>query len=100
MNKNEFEMLLMLYAAGIDGKMQQDELETILERFDEATFKRVKKMYDDMSDMEIMDCIAKNKGRFTAERDEMIGAVHAILNADGRNLEMEKHLMRVLNRML
>ena len=31
MNKKEFEMLLMLYAAGIDGKMQQDEMETILD---------------------------------------------------------------------
>ena len=100
MNKKEFEMLLMLYAAGIDGKMQQDEMETILERTDEETFKRVKKMYSKMSDIEIMACIEENKACFAADRDELLGTVHAIINADGRNTEIEKHLLRVLSKIL
>ena len=93
-------MLLMLYAAGIDCKMQKDEMETMLERADEDTFKRVKKMYDKMSDIEIMDCIAENKERFAADRDALLDSVNAIVNADGRNSEMEKQMLRFLNKVL
>lgn len=101
--KDEFKVLVMLYAANIDSNIHQDEVDGILQKTDAATYEKVRKMFKKMSDTEILSCIQENKSQFIADADEkqqLLDDVHSIIAADGRNSAMEIQLIRVLKRVL
>ncbi len=103
MTKEEFNVMVMLYAAKIDGSIRSEELEVVMERGQPEVLADVKKMLRKMSDMEILDCIAGHASKYAAteaERQELFGRVHDIIAADGRYSAMESHLLRVLNKIL
>lgn len=103
LTKEEFNVLVMLYAAKIDGSVKGDELEVVLEKSHPAAFAEMKKMLRKMSDIEILSCIAEHASKYTAtetDRQELFASVHEIFAADGRHSAMENHLMRVLKKIL
>lgn len=51
----------MLYAANIDGNIHPEEVEVMLEKANESTFKKVNKQFKKMGDVEVLDCIRENK---------------------------------------
>lgn len=101
--KEEFKVLVMLYAANIDSNIHQDEVDRILEKTDVATFEKVRKMFKNMGDTEILSCIQENKVQYLAdpaEKQQLLDDVHSIIAADGRHSAMENHLTRVLKKVL
>jgi hypothetical protein len=93
----------MLYAANIDSNIHQDEVDEILQKIDDATYEKVRKMFKKMSDTEILSCIQENKVRYfvdATEKQRLLDDVHSIIAADGRHSAIEKHLTRVLKKIL
>lgn len=103
LTKDEFKVLVMLYAANIDSNIHEDEVGEILQRTDSATYEKMKKIFQKMSDMEILSCINDNKERFCAseeDKERLLEDVHTIIAADERHSAMETHLARVLKKAL
>lgn len=100
MNKKEFEILLMLYASGIDGQIQQDEVESMLEHTDEKTFKKVKKTFAGLSDYEILQLVNENKDRFATDKEELMADIKAVVAADGEHKAIEGQLLRFIKKLL
>ena len=101
--KDEFRVLVMLYAASIDSNIHQDEVDEILQKTDDTTYQKMKKAFQNMSDMEILTCIQKNKSQYLAddgERQQLFDDVKSIIAADGYHSAMENHLTRVLKKVL
>lgn len=101
--KDEFKVLVMLYAANIDSNIHQDEVDRILEKTDAATYEKVRKMFNKMSDTEILSSIQDNKAQYLAdatEKQQLLNDVHSIIASDGRHSAMESHLSRVLKKVL
>lgn len=100
---DEFKVLVMLYAANIDSSIHQDEVDEIFQKTDAPTYERMKKAFQKMSDAEILSCIRDNKAHYLAgdnEKQQLLDDVNAIIAADGRHSTMEKHLTRVLKKIL
>ena len=103
LTKDEFKVLVMLYAANVDGQIQKDELETILEKTNADTFGKMKKQFLKMSDVKLLDCIAENKGHYLSSQEDcrqLLDDIREILHADERLTVMEKHLSRVINKLV
>lgn len=101
--KEEFKVLVMLYAANIDSNIHQNEVDRILEKTDAATYEKVRKMFKNMGDTEILSCIQENKVQYLAdpaEKQQLLDDVHSIIAADGRHSAMENQLIRELKRVL
>ena len=101
--KDEFKVLVMLYAANIDSNIHQDEVDEILQKTDSATFEKVRKMFTKMSDTEILLCIKENKSKYLAdenEKQQLLDDLQSIVAADGHKSAMEKHLTRLLKKVL
>lgn len=101
--KEEFKVLVMLYAANIDSNIHQDEVYEILQKTDAATYEKVRKMFNKMSDTEILSSIQDNKAQYLAdatEKQQMLDDVHSIIAADDRHSAMENQLIRELKRVL
>ena len=101
--KDEFKVLVMLYAANIDSNIHQDEVDEILQKTDAATYEKVRKMFNKMSDTEILSSIQDNKAQYLAdatEKQQLLDDVHSIIASDGHHSAMENHLTRVLKKVL
>ena len=103
MTKEEFKVLLMLYAASIDGNANNDELEVILEKTDKGAFDRIKKKYLKMSDSELLDCLLDYKNVYLCsqeDRQQMLDDINEIFSIDDHYSAMEHHLFRVIKKVL
>ena len=103
LTKKEFNLLVLLYAASIDGKIQEEELEMMLEKTDAEIFSKIKKRFLKMSDVEMLDCIREHKDDYLAtpkDRQQLIDDIHAIIKSDDHMTSMESHLMRVIEDLL
>lgn len=103
LTRKEFNLLVLLYAASIDGKIQEEELEMMLEKTDAETFRKIKKRFLKMSDMEMLDCIRERIDDFLAtseNRQQLLDEIHAIIHSDDHLTSMESHLMRVIENLL
>ena len=103
MTKEEFKVLVMLYAANIDGNIHEDEVEQILQKTDFATFEKMRKDFRRMKDIEILSCIRENKITIITnenEKQDFIEEIKSILVADDYFSYIEAHLLRTLKRIL
>lgn len=103
LNKQEFKVLAMLYAANIDGNIQSEEVKVMLEKTDFDTVEKMEKLFAKMSDAEALNCIIENKAEHVAteaDRDELLHDIRAIIEADEKLFSMEEHLMRTMRRIL
>lgn len=103
LNKQEFKVLTMLYAANIDGYIQSEEVRVMLEKTDFDTVEKVEKMFAQMNDSEAFDCIMENKAEFASteeDREAIIQDICAIVMADENLTVTEEHLLRTMRRLL
>lgn len=103
LNKEEFKILVMLYAANIDGQIQSEEVKIMLEKADFGTVNKVEKIFFKMNDAEVINVIKENKPLYAnseAERLEMLADVCAIIEADEKCTSMEQHIVRTMRRLL
>jgi len=99
LNKEEFKTLVMLYASNIDGNIHPEEMEVMLERTDEPTFKKISKVYKKMSDSEILACIHSNKGLFE-NPEQLMDSIRAVVKADEKRTPMENYLLKSVEKIL
>ena len=102
MNKEEFKVLVMLYVANVDG-IQSEEIDTILEKTDSATFNKVKKMFAKMNDSEILKYIEENKQSVVAteeERTALLNDCRAIITSDNQSTVMEEFVIKSVEKVL
>ena len=103
LSKQEFKVLAMLYAANIDGNIKSEEVKVMLQKSDFDTMEKVEKLFDKMSDIEVLECIRENKALYAsteADRLDLIADLCAIIEADEKCTVMEEMMMNALRRML
>ena len=103
LNKEEFKTLVMLYAANIDGNIHPEEVEVMLEKADESTFKKVSKLFKKMGDNEVLECIRTNKDRFAVtvdDKEQLLNSFRSVIQADERCTTMEKYLLKAIEMIL
>lgn len=103
MTKEEFKVLVMLYAANIDGHIHEDELEVILEKTDKTVLEKMKKQFPKMSDSELLNCLSEYKDSYLStpeDRRHMLDDIHGVFSVDEHYSTMERHLFRVIDKLL
>lgn len=103
LNKDEFKVMVMLYAANIDGNIQSEEVKVMLKKTDFDTVENVEKLFAKMSDMEVLECIRENKALYAAtesDRMDLIANVCAVIEADEVCSVMEEQVVRGIRRVL
>ena len=103
LNKDEFKVMVMLYAANIDGNIQSDEVKVMLKKTDFDTVENVEKLFAKMSDMEVLECIRENKALYAATEADRLDLIHnlcAIIEADEKVSVMEEQMVRMMRRVL
>ena len=103
LNKEEFKTLVMLYAANIDGNIKSEEVKIMLQKTDFDTVEKVEKLFDKMSDLEVLECIRENKALYAsteAERLDLIADLCAIIEADEKCTVIEEEMVKAMRRML
>ena len=103
LSKNEFKVLAMLYAANIDGNIKSEEVRVMLQKTDFDTVEKVEKLFDKMSDLEVLECIRENKAQYAsteAERLDLIADLCAIIEADEKCTVIEEEMVKAMRRML
>lgn len=103
LTKDEFKVMVMLYAANIDGNIQSEEVKVMLQKSDFDTVGNVKKLFARMSDMEVLSCIRENKVQYAATEADRLDLIHdlcAIIEADEKVSVMEEQLVRGVRRLL
>ena len=103
LNKDEFKVMVMLYAANIDGNIQSEEVKVMLNKTGFDTVEKVEKLFAKMSDMEVLSCIRENKAQYAATEADRLDLIHdlcAIIEADENVSAMEEQMVRGLRRLL
>ena len=103
LSKDEFKVMVMLYAANIDGNIQSEEVKVMLKKTDFETVDKVESMFDKMNDAEVIECIRENKPLYvTSESDrlEILADLCAIIEADENCTMMEEYMVGALRRIL
>ena len=103
LNKDEFKVMVMLYAANIDGNIQSDEVKVMLKKTDFDIVENVEKLFAKMSDMEVLECIRENKALYAAtetDRMDLIANVCAVIEADEVCSVIEEQMVRAMRRVL
>lgn len=103
LNKQEFKVLVMLYAANIDGNIQSEEVKVMLEKTDFETVEKMGKLFDKMSDLEVLECIRENKNQYATTEADRLDLIHdlcAIIEADEKTTMMEEQMVRTMRRLL
>ena len=103
LDKQEFKVMVMLYAANIDGNIQSEEVKVMLERTGFEAVEKVERLFEKMSDMEVLGCIRENKALYVASEADRLDLVHdlcAIIEADEKVSVMEEQMVRGMMRVL
>lgn len=103
LSKDEFKVMVMLYAANIDGNIQSEEVKVMLEKTGFETVDKMESMFAKMSDAEVIECIRENKPLYAAsesDRLEILADLCAIIEADEKCTVMEEYMVGALRRIL
>ena len=103
LSKEEFKVILMLYAANIDGNIQSEEVKVMLEKSDFDTVNKVDKLFAKMNDAEVITCIRENKPLHVAtegDRLDLLADLCAIIEADEKCTMMEQQMVSAIRRLL
>ena len=103
LSKQEFKVLAMLYAANIDGNIKSEEVKIMLQKTNFDTVEKVEKLFEKMSDLEVLECIRENKALYATtetERLDLIADLCAIIEADEKCTMIEEEMVKAMRRML
>ena len=103
LNKEEFKTLVMLYAANLDGNIKSEEVKVMLEKTGFETVEKVERLFDKMSDLEVLECIRENKAQYAASEADRLDLIHdlcAIIEADEKCTVMEEQMVRAMRRVI
>ena len=96
-------IMLMLYAANIDGKIKPDELKVVLEKFDALKVVEVRQKFNKMNDEEVLNYIVNQKDSILDSQEKksaMMMELRRIIESDGKKLPIEELLLCEMERLL
>lgn len=99
MKEEELMITLLLYVANIDGKTNPDEVRVMLERFDAATVAEVRRKFNKLNDVEVLQLVEENKN-LVSDKDQLIADLRTIVQADAKILPMEEYVLGEIERLL
>ncbi len=99
MKEEELMITLLLYVANIDGKINPDEVRVMLERFDAATVAEVRRKFNKLNDVEVLQLVEENKN-LVSDKDQLIADLRTIVQADAKILPMEEYVLGEIERLL
>ena len=103
LSKEEFKVLVMLYAANADGNIQPEEVKVMLEKNGFDVVEKTKNLFSKMSDTEVIECIRENKAIYAATENDRLDLIHdlcAIIEADDQCTIMERATLNAMRRLL
>ena len=103
LTKQEFKVMVMLYAANIDGNVQSEEVKVMLEKTGFDAVERAQHLFNKMNDAEVLACIRENKAKYAAteaDRLELMADLCAVIEADEQCTAMEQQMVRTMRRVL
>ena len=103
LTKEEFNVMLMLYVANSDGRVNPDEMRLMLEQTTPAVYVEVKRRFAKMNDAEVLQCIEENKQTHaanTADRQQLLSELKSLIEADGKPLPMEEVMLKGIEELL
>lgn len=101
--KDEFKALVLLYLAKSNGFIHEDEFSLMFEKADNVTFNNVRRMFGQMSDVEILECVDLNKARFLVtdhERWQMLNDLKSLVSAALHPSPMEVFICEELDKVI
>ena len=104
MNKDvtqeEFEVMLMLYVANSDGRVDPEEVRLILEKTTPEVFVDVKRRFAKMNDTEVLQCLEENRMKYATteeSRRQLISDLKALIEADGKLHPVEEYILNAIS---
>ena len=91
------------FKANVDGDIQSEEVKIMLQKTDFDTVEKVEKLFDKMSDLEVLECIRENKALYAStdtDRMDLIADLCAIIEADEKCTVIEEQIVKAIRRML
>ena len=101
--KDDFMILMMLYVANVDGKIQPDEIRVVLEHFEPSRVAEVRRKFNKMNDAELIRCIEDNKERLLtteADKTQLMQDLQKIVEVDGHRRPIEEYILQAVEAML
>lgn len=101
--KDDFMILMMLYVANVDGKIQPDEVRVVLEHFEPSKVAEVRRKFNKMNDAELIRCIEDNKERFLpteADKTQLMQDLRKIVEVDDHRLPIEEYILQAVESLL
>ena len=99
----EFLCHVLIYVSHVDIDYSAEEQERIKRLFDEATYEKVYKEFNDMSDYQAYEKILQSKDDFYStaeEKQELLDYIKVQLYIDGEYSIMEKEVFHFLEKMM
>lgn len=102
-NLNEFITFLLIHASYADFEFSEEESKVVKSLISGEDFKQISAAYDDMGDYEVVETILSYQGLHyptAPQKQEMLGRMMQLFNADGDYSTMEKKLYEFFNKLL
>ena len=103
LSKEEYRMLLMLYVANIDGKIEDREVDAMLEKSNPQVLSSTRAVFAKMSDNEVLEVIRENRTRFVTseeDREQLLSEIRAVVAADGQMAGAADYLCSAVEKLI
>lgn len=102
-NYNEFVTFLLLHASNADLDFSDEEKDIVKSLLQEEDYTEISDTYDQLGDYETVETILSYKGKYfptLAQKEELLGRMTQLFNADGEYSKLEKSLYAFLKKLL
>ncbi len=103
LSREDFTVLVMLYAAGIDAKFTKEEEELIKSETSPPSYMKMKALYSKYSDKGVIDLILSYANRYLSTEKEqaaLMESIRKVFTADNRYSQFEHAVMGIFQKML
>ena len=103
LSKEEFICLFLIYASHIDYEFSDTERNFILERYDEAVFNKMQKLFNEQTDYATLELILSHKEFYfntTEQLNTLVENLHGIFEADGEYSRIERNFLPFFLKMI
>ncbi|MCB0549430.1 MAG: hypothetical protein KDD19_17780 [Phaeodactylibacter sp.] len=100
---DEFSTFAMLYATSINTDVEPEDEELIRKRVDEATFRKMKEVFQNCSDIKCIDILRAYHDKYMADepsRQRLLDDVRKLFEADEKYTNFERELVHMFKMVL
>lgn len=96
-------LMAMLYVANADGKVQSEEMRAMVDLFDAKTVIDVRRRFNAMNDVAVLDCLNANKHHLVGDEEariQLLADLRGVIEADGKRSPMEEYVLHAVEQLL